>query len=68
MSEKQLGKAIKQAREKAGLTQEALAQNVGVHVSYLSRLERGVEKNPTKEVLEGIGRILKMKASDLLAL
>ncbi len=67
MTKKELGKNIKKAREEEGITQEELAEKVGVHVSYISRIERGVA-NPTHDLLESIGKILKMKASDLLSL
>lgn len=48
-SQEKLGKNIKKSRKKAGLTQEQLAKKVGVHVSYISRIERGVV-NPSTEV------------------
>jgi transcriptional regulator with XRE-family HTH domain len=68
MTRDKFGKMVKNAREDIGLTQEELAKKVGIHVSYLSRIERGSENNPTKEVLENLGKLLKLKASDLLSL
>jgi transcriptional regulator with XRE-family HTH domain len=35
------GFAVKVRREELGLTQEALAENVGIHRTYLSDVERG---------------------------
>lgn len=67
-SKVQLGKIIKKARENAGLTQEQLAEKVGVHPSYVSRIERGKEDNPTREVLRNIAKLLNVKAEDLLGL
>jgi len=64
-SQKQLGENIKKVREKAGKTQEELAERAGIHVSYLSRIERGVV-NPSIEVLENIAKVLKIKSSDIL--
>lgn len=64
-SQQQIGKNIKKAREKAGLTQEQVAEKAGVHVSYYSRIERGVV-NPSIEVIENIARVLKVKSSDIL--
>lgn len=60
-----LGENVKKARESADLTQEQLAKKVGIHVSYVSRIERGVV-NLSAEVLGGIVKALKVKSSDLL--
>ncbi len=38
----QIGDQIRQARDQAGLTQEQLAEQVGVSPQYVSDLERGV--------------------------
>lgn len=64
-SQKQIGRNIKKAREKAKKTQEELAKSAGIHVSYLSRIERGVV-NPSVEVLENIAKSLKIKSSEIL--
>lgn len=64
-SQKKLGENIKRARERAGKTQEELAEQAEIHFSYLSRIERGVV-NPTVEVLENIAKALKVKSSDIL--
>lgn len=64
-SQKQIGENIKKAREKAGKTQEEIAQEAGIHVSYYSRIERGVV-NPSIEVLESIAKVLKVKSSVIL--
>jgi len=44
--QKPLGLAIRQLREKSGMTQEALAHEAGITSSTLSVIERG-ESNPT---------------------
>ena len=64
-SRKQLGENIKKVREKAGKTQEELAQAAEIHVSYLSRIERGVV-NPTNGVTEKIAKALKVKSGKFL--
>ncbi len=64
-SQAQLGKNVKKARENAGLTQEKLAEKAGIHVSYVSRIERGVV-NPSFDILENLAKVLKVKSSDLL--
>jgi transcriptional regulator with XRE-family HTH domain len=60
-----LGENIKKAREDSGLTQEQLAKKVGIHVSYVSRIERGVA-NLSVEVLGSVVKALKVKSSDIL--
>lgn len=66
MKNKELtGKKIKKARKNAKLTQNELAEKVGVHVSYISRIERGVV-NPSIEVIGNIAKALKVKSSDIL--
>lgn len=64
-SQAQLGKNIKKAREKIGLTQEQIAEKVGIHVSYVSRIERG-KANPAYDILENLAKVLKVKSSDFL--
>lgn len=41
MEYKKIGKRLKECREKAGFTQEALAEAVGCSSTYISALERG---------------------------
>ncbi|MCL4416598.1 MAG: helix-turn-helix transcriptional regulator [Actinobacteria bacterium] len=64
-SQEKLGVIRRGTREKAGLTQEDVAKKVGIHVSYYSRIERGVV-NPSVEILESIVKTLKIKSSDIL--
>lgn len=64
-SQDQLGKNIKKAREKLGLTQAQVAEKAGIHVNYFARVERG-EENPSVEVLEAISRALKVRSSEIL--
>jgi transcriptional regulator with XRE-family HTH domain len=47
----QLGSRIRQYRKKMGLTQEELAFNSGINISFLGDIERGVKK-PSIETLE----------------
>ena len=41
MIDKRVGKRIKQCREEKGLTQEQLAERLGVAANYISTIERG---------------------------
>jgi transcriptional regulator with XRE-family HTH domain len=47
----QLGARIRQYRKKMGLTQEELAFNSGINISFLGDIERGIKK-PSIETLE----------------
>lgn len=64
-SQQQIGKNLKKARNKAGLTQAQVAEKADIHVNYYARLERG-EENPSVEVLQSVAKALKVKSSDLL--
>jgi transcriptional regulator with XRE-family HTH domain len=57
---KDLGQKLKNAREKAGLTQAQVAEKSGLHVNYYARIERG-EENPTFDKLENIMKTLNIK-------
>lgn len=46
-AEKALGKAIQEARKKAGLTQQELCQKTGISYSTLAKIERGAIKSPS---------------------
>jgi putative hydrolase of the HAD superfamily len=46
-SEKLLGKAIQEARQVAGLTQQELCQRAGMSYSTLAKIERGAIKTPS---------------------
>lgn len=50
---------LKELRKKAGLTQKELAEKSGVSYSYITKLENGIQANPTYEMLEAIGTVLK---------
>jgi len=52
-----LGRRIKALRKQAGLTQEGLAERVGLNPKYISGIERGRE-NPTLDTLLRLAREL----------
>jgi XRE family transcriptional regulator of biofilm formation len=66
MSPRRIGKVLREAREKKGLTQLALAKKAKVAQGYISELEAGVEKNPGVEVLKKLARALGVPLADLL--
>lgn len=56
---KQLGQAIKQLRDKAGMTQEDLADRADINVSYLAKIENGYV-NTTVRYLIKLSRGLRV--------
>ena len=59
-----LGAAIRQLREKRGLTQEGLASEAGTTLSTLSLIERGLA-NPTWGTVAGIAAALGVSMGEL---
>jgi transcriptional regulator with XRE-family HTH domain len=60
-----IGPVLKEAREKAGLTQQDLADRAGVHRVYVSMLERD-EKSPTLDVFFRLCRALGVRPRTLV--
>lgn len=63
--EKKVGQRFKQYREKAGLTQEELAEKVGLNSNYISRIERG-ESFPRLEAFVALLNGLEVSADAIL--
>ncbi len=61
-----IGNEIRRAREKAGLSQEKLAFEAGIHRTYVSLLELN-KKSPTVTTLFKVCRALKVLPSRLIA-
>lgn len=61
-----LGEELRQARLKAGISQEELSFEAKIDRTYVSQLENG-HKSPTVDVLFRICPVLGMAASELLA-
>ena len=60
-----LGKVLQNARQKAGLSQEALAKLAGVDRSYISELECD-HKSPTVQMLFRLCEAMEISAADVL--
>lgn len=60
------GLTIRDARVRADWTQEELADPAGVHMTYVSDLERGL-KSPTLDVVEKLAAALGTAAHRLVA-
>jgi transcriptional regulator with XRE-family HTH domain len=61
-----LGRRLKDARERRNLSQQEVANTVGISVTYYAGIERG-EENPTFAVLESLCKALKIKSSEILS-
>lgn len=61
---KQLGTKIQKHRKKLGLTQEELADKVGISRAYMGYVEQG-RNSPSLEILEKISRVLGINLSRL---
>lgn len=56
---------LKELRKKAGCTQIELSEQIGVSRAYLSKIERGVLKNPNIINLLKLLKVFKCKLEDL---
>ncbi len=61
---KKIGQKIKKARKNSGITQEQLAEKVGMHYTSISRIETG-DANPPVQTINKIAKALKIPLSDL---
>jgi transcriptional regulator with XRE-family HTH domain len=59
-----LGNKLREAREKAGLTQLELAKRADINANYYAVVERG-EGNLSYEKLERILKVLNIKSLDV---
>lgn len=60
------GRAVREARTAAGLTQEELADRSGLDRSYMGGIERG-ERNPTLSVIEKVAEGLGLSLAELFS-
>ena len=61
-----IGVRLRRARKRAKLTQVELAGIAGCDPASISRLERGVSKNPGAALIDSIAKSLKIPSSSLL--
>lgn len=59
-----VGEKLKEAREKSGLTQKALAKKLGVAEKYINEIELG-RKVAQESLIERAGKILKVDLNDI---
>jgi len=60
------GRNVRQTRKAVGLSQEALALEIGIDRTYISGIERGV-RNPSLDVIVKIAERLDIAPATLLA-
>ncbi len=66
LDEKSLGKQLQLARQKAGLTQQAMCQQASLSYSTLAKIERGAIKSPSIFTVKQISDVLDISLDDLL--
>ncbi len=59
-----LGRNLRKYRKECNLTQEQLAEKVGIRPTYVGKLESG-KNNPSVKMLFKISRALKIKLSNV---
>lgn len=59
-----LGRNIQKIRKQKGITQEQLAEKVGVSTTWIGYVELGFKK-PNLKLLYKIARVLEIKVKDL---
>jgi len=64
--QRRFGKLLRRKRLEADLSQEALAEEAGLHRNYVGLLERGL-RMPSILVVQQLATALNTKMSDLLA-
>lgn len=60
------GLRLKKLRNKANLTQEMLAEKIGLTRDFIALLETG-RRRPSVKTIQKLARVLKVKSTDLLS-
>ena len=60
------GKHLRSLRTKAGLSQEELADRAGIHVTYLSGVERGL-RNPSIRNVRRLAQAMRVPTRELFS-
>lgn len=63
---RQVGRNLKRLRSEKGWSQEELADQAGLHRTYVSGVERGV-RNPTITIVATLAKALGVSAGELLS-
>ncbi|MDE2765227.1 MAG: helix-turn-helix transcriptional regulator [Chloroflexota bacterium] len=60
------GQQVRRLRHRLGATQEEVAHRAGLHVTYLSGIERGI-RNPSLKNIRALAQALGVGAAELFA-
>ena len=63
---RQVGERIRLLRERAGLSLEDVAWEIGIHKGHLSRIERG-ERTPSLPLLVSLAKQMNVLVTDFVA-
>jgi transcriptional regulator with XRE-family HTH domain len=55
-----MGQALRVARERRGLSTQAVAEEASISVGYLSKLEHGTVTTPSPRVLQRLARVTRV--------
>jgi ribosome-binding protein aMBF1 (putative translation factor) len=61
-----IGRTVRRARERARISQATLAKRARISQAYLSRLESGVQGNPSVAVLKRLAKALGVPVTAVL--
>jgi transcriptional regulator with XRE-family HTH domain len=67
-AKREFGLKLKELREKARLTQQEVAEKVGINATYISKIENGVMAPPTKGIIILLAEVLRTNKDELIAL
>ncbi|HEV7562452.1 MAG TPA: helix-turn-helix transcriptional regulator [Solirubrobacterales bacterium] len=62
-----LGRAVRQLRQERGITQERVARQAGLHLTWINRMENG-RTNPTWGSMKRVAWALKVSLGELATL
>ncbi|SEA38958.1 XRE family transcriptional regulator, master regulator for biofilm formation [Thalassobacillus cyri] len=62
-----IGERIRELREERGMSLSVLASRSGVSKSYISNIERGIQKNPSLIIMKKLAETLGVPLEDLTA-
>jgi transcriptional regulator with XRE-family HTH domain len=62
-----LGQAVRQLRQRQGMSQEKLARNSGLHLTWINRMENG-HTNPTWGSMKRVAEALRVPLGQLATL
>jgi XRE family transcriptional regulator, master regulator for biofilm formation len=61
-----VGEVLKHYRDERGMTINELSYSAGISKSYISSIERGLQKNPSIQVLQKLADTLNISLNQLL--